>query len=247
MPTERRLYKLSQVIHQRQMDVVIALDHIHDQHNLSAVVRSADAAGFGRIIWTPDFKMTEKINPEISRGAERWVDLKVYEDLKPELLKLKSEGYRIVATHMARKAVDFRSVDWTKPSVVIFGNEHRGKLGKNGRGLTEFLEPVENKNRYGLGYIPSKEDKKRILAEKREKRQARLENRDINDRRVPLCHISKSFRSAGFEFQEAMAVTEETNPLERSQVELVRVCPSGTELENWDTVDLPVTFISALK
>ncbi len=126
MPTERRLYKLSQVIHQRQMDVVIALDHIHDQHNLSAVVRSADAAGFGRIIWTPDFKMTEKINPEISRGAERWVDLKVYEDLKPELLKLKSQGYRIVATHMARKAVDFRSVDWTKPSVVIFGNEHRG-------------------------------------------------------------------------------------------------------------------------
>ena len=126
MPTERRIYKLSQVIHQRQMDIVIALDHIHDQHNLSAVVRSADAAGFGRIIWTPDFKMTEKINPEISRGAERWVDLKVYEDLKPELLNLKSQGYQIVATHMARKAVDFRTIDWTKPSVVIFGNEHRG-------------------------------------------------------------------------------------------------------------------------
>ena len=126
MATERRLYKLSQVIHQRQQDIVIGLDHIHDQHNLSAVIRSADAAGFGRIIWTPDFKMTEKINPEISRGAERWVDLRVYDDLKPELLKLKSEGYKIIATHMARKAVDFRSIDWTKPSVVIFGNEHRG-------------------------------------------------------------------------------------------------------------------------
>ena len=93
----------------------------------------------------------------------------------------------------------------------------------------------------------SKEDKKRILAEKREKRQARLESRGIDDRRVPLCHISKSFRSAGFEFQEAMAITEETNPWEGSQVKLVRVCPSGTELENWDTVDLPMTFISALK
>lgn len=126
MPTERRIYKLSQVIHQRQMDIVIALDHIHDQHNLSAVVRSADAAGFGRIIWTPDFKMTEKINPEISRGAERWVDLRLYQDLKPELLNLKQQGYQIVATHMARKAVDFRSIDWTKPSVVVFGNEHRG-------------------------------------------------------------------------------------------------------------------------
>lgn len=126
MPTERRLYKLSQVIHQRQLDIVIGLDHIHDQHNLSAVIRTADAAGFGRIIWTPDFKMTEKINPEISRGAERWVDLNLYDDLKPELLKLKEQGYKIAATHMARKAVDFRTIDWTKPWVIVFGNEHRG-------------------------------------------------------------------------------------------------------------------------
>ena len=126
MPTERRLYKLSQVIHQRQLDIVIGLDHIHDQHNLPAVIRTADAAGFGRIIWTPDFKMTEKVNPEISRGAERWVDLNLYDDLKPELLELKSQGYKIAATHMARKAVDFRTIDWTKPWVVVFGNEHRG-------------------------------------------------------------------------------------------------------------------------
>lgn len=126
MPTERRLYKLSQVIHQRQLDIVIGLDHIHDQHNLSAVIRTADAAGFGRIIWTPDFKMTEKVNPEISRGAERWVDLNLYDDLKPELLRLKSQGYKIAATHMARKAVDFRTIDWTKPWVIVFGNEHRG-------------------------------------------------------------------------------------------------------------------------
>ncbi len=126
MPTERRLYKLSQVMHQRQMDIVIALDHIHDQHNLSAVIRTADAAGFGRIIWTPDFKMTEKVNPEISRGAERWVDLSVYDDLKPELLRLKGQGYKIAATHMARKAVDFRTIDWTQPWVIVFGNEHRG-------------------------------------------------------------------------------------------------------------------------
>ena len=38
MATERRLFKLSQVIHQRQLDIVIGLDHIHDQHNLSAVM-----------------------------------------------------------------------------------------------------------------------------------------------------------------------------------------------------------------
>ena len=56
MPTARRLYRLSQAIHNRQQDIIIALDHIHDQHNLSAVIRTADAAGFGRIIWVPDFR-----------------------------------------------------------------------------------------------------------------------------------------------------------------------------------------------
>jgi tRNA C32,U32 (ribose-2'-O)-methylase TrmJ len=27
---------------------------------------------------------------------------------------------------MGRNAVDFRSIDWTQPWVVVFGNEHRG-------------------------------------------------------------------------------------------------------------------------
>lgn len=149
MPTERRLYKLSQVIHQRQMDVVIALDHIHDQHNLSAVMRSAEASGFGRIIWTPDFKITDKINPEISRGSERWVDLKVYDDLKPEILRLKGKGYQVIATHMGHKAVHFRSIDWTKPSVVIFGNEHRG--------ITDDIAEIADENMFlpMLGFVQS--------------------------------------------------------------------------------------------
>ena len=126
MTTPRRIYRLSQAIHQRQEDIIIALDHIHDQHNLSAVIRTADAAGFGKVLWVPDFKVPSELNPEVSRGAERWVDLKVVKDLKAELKQLKEKGFKIAATHMARRAVDFRSIDWTQPWVVVFGNEHRG-------------------------------------------------------------------------------------------------------------------------
>ncbi len=126
MPTARRLYRLSQAIHNRQQDIIIALDHINDQHNLSAVIRTADAAGFGRIIWVPDFRKPESVNPEVSKGSERWVNLTVTEDLKSDLAALKKQGYKIAATHMGRKAQDFRSIDWTQPWVVVFGNEHRG-------------------------------------------------------------------------------------------------------------------------
>lgn len=126
MPTSRRIHRISQTLHQRQLDIVIALDLVHDQHNLSAVLRTADAAGFGRVIWAPDFKKPEEVNPEVSKGAERWVDLKIVEDIKPSLTELRQQGYKIAATHMGREAVDFRTLDWTQPWVVVFGNEHRG-------------------------------------------------------------------------------------------------------------------------
>lgn len=126
MPTERRLYRVRKVIHQRQLDIIIALDGVHDQHNLSAVLRTADATGIGKVVWFPDYRKTEPINPEVSKGSERWVDLKTVAELTPELKRLKQEGYNVAATHMGRKAVDFRAIDWTRPWVIVFGNEHRG-------------------------------------------------------------------------------------------------------------------------
>jgi len=99
---------------------------VHDQHNLSAVLRSADATGINRVIWYPDLKRPEKLNPEVSKGSERWVQLETVDALTPRLLDLKKQGYKIAATHMAHEAVDFRSIDWTTPWVVVFGNEQGG-------------------------------------------------------------------------------------------------------------------------
>ncbi|HAE39934.1 MAG TPA: hypothetical protein DCG57_15095, partial [Candidatus Riflebacteria bacterium] len=126
MPTARRFYRIAKAIHQRQLDLVVALDGVHDQHNLSAVLRSADATGLGRVLWYPDVKKPDKLNPEVSKGSERWVALETVDALTPRLVDLKKQGYKIAATHMAHEAVDFRSIDWTTPWVVVFGNEQRG-------------------------------------------------------------------------------------------------------------------------
>jgi tRNA (guanosine-2'-O-)-methyltransferase len=130
MPTARRIYRVAKVIHQRQPDICIALDEVHDQHNLSAVLRSADATGVGHVIWLPDVRMPDKVNPEVSKGSEKWVDLEVVNDLKQRLLKMKEQGYKVAATHMASEAVDFRSLDYTTPWVIVMGNEQRGCTDK---------------------------------------------------------------------------------------------------------------------
>jgi len=44
---------------------------------------------------------------------------------------------------------------------------------------------------------------------KKEKRLARLENREPKTERVPICDIRESFYSAGFEFPSLIAAIEE--------------------------------------
>lgn len=125
MPSPRRIHRLASSLHNRQTDIIIALDGVHDPHNVSAVLRSADAVGIDRVIWRPDPE-AKWVNPEVTRGSERWVALEDFEDFLGEMRKFKQAGYRIAATHLARNAIDFRKVDWTKPWIVVMGNEHRG-------------------------------------------------------------------------------------------------------------------------
>ncbi|NLM17164.1 MAG: RNA methyltransferase [Candidatus Riflebacteria bacterium] len=127
MATERRLQKLRQVLHRRQSDLVLALEYVHDPHNMAAVVRTADAVGISKVLWLPDYASEGKINTAVSKGTEKWVEVvRLKESLSDELLKYREKGYGIAVTHMAKESVDFRTPDWTKPWVIVFGNEHRG-------------------------------------------------------------------------------------------------------------------------
>lgn len=126
MPTDRRLARVAQALHRRQLDIVVALDGVHDPHNLSAILRSADATGISRVVWRPDVDDPDQPNPEVAMGSERWVSLEAVSDLGTSLARLKGEGFAIAATHLASNAIDFRQVDWTRRWVVVLGNEHRG-------------------------------------------------------------------------------------------------------------------------
>jgi len=58
------------------------------------------------------------------------------------------------------------------------GYQHGYGLGRNKQGLSQIPKLMENKGRFGLGYKLSKADRRRVANEKREKRLARLENRE---------------------------------------------------------------------
>ncbi|MBI3038176.1 RNA methyltransferase [bacterium] len=126
MPTQNRLYRVLQALHRRQFDLVLALDRVHDPHNLSAVIRTADATGVSQVIWEPDEGKSKKLNPEVSLGTERWVNLKQVPNLLEALNEYRGRKFKLAATDLNSSAIDFRAVNWTQPWVLIMGNEHSG-------------------------------------------------------------------------------------------------------------------------
>jgi len=58
------------------------------------------------------------------------------------------------------------------------GYEYGKGLGKDKQGLIFPLEVTEKRNRYGLGYKPTREDKRRLMEERRERDLARMQGKD---------------------------------------------------------------------
>lgn len=123
--TLRRYQRILQVLRTRQPDLTILAEDVHKPHNLSAMLRTADAVGVDRVHAThptggiPTFSDT-------AASAERWVELVVHPDLEAALAAVHAQGMRVYAAHFAPDAVDYREADYTVPCCVVFGNERDG-------------------------------------------------------------------------------------------------------------------------
>ena len=121
----RRFERLRAVLDQRMADLTVMLEHVDKPHNLSAILRSCDAAGVleahvislrGR---TPTFNDT-------ALGSQKWVNLRSHPDTGKALSELKQRGFQLVGTHLGVKAVDYRDCDFTGPTAFVLGAEKWG-------------------------------------------------------------------------------------------------------------------------
>lgn len=123
--TPERWQLLRDRLNRRQPDLTVILDRVHKPHNLAAVVRSADAAGLYELHIVPG-EGGSRISPQTAQGAEKWVRLHRHRRVSQAAGPLRESGCQILATHLDEGAVDFRDVDFTRPTAVIFGAEKRG-------------------------------------------------------------------------------------------------------------------------
>jgi len=122
------------------------------------------------------------------------------------------------------------------------GYEYGKGLGKDKQGMIFPLEVTEKRNRYGLGYKPTREDKRRLMEERRERDLTRMQGKKQELKRICICDIKESFHSAGWINTSQIAAVNDED--ERESSTFVQPCISDAPLDNWETLDLPVMFNS---
>jgi len=120
-----RFARIRQMLAARQPDLTVCLEQVNKAHNVSAIIRTADAVGIAQVhvVW-PHARL--KTNLTAAAGSNSWVQVQGHEDIGSAVKQLKSQGMQILATHLSASAVDFREIDFTRPTCVLMGQEKTG-------------------------------------------------------------------------------------------------------------------------
>jgi tRNA (guanosine-2'-O-)-methyltransferase len=123
--TPDRKQKIDRVVAGRTFNVVSVLENIYDRGNISAVMRSQEAMGFGQvhIIETGEkFKESQRV----TAGADKWLEAKKWKSTSSCVEHLKKNGYQIVVTHLDETSKPIGEVDFTRKTALVLGNEKEG-------------------------------------------------------------------------------------------------------------------------
>ena len=133
MITDERKNKIIEVYKKRQKNLAVVLENVHDPHNVSAVLRTCDAVGVDKIYLVyPDNNFPE-LSEMSSASASKWVNTEKFTKITECYKALKSNGFTIYSTSLPNPLkpnpltpISLFDLDLTKPTAIVFGNEHAG-------------------------------------------------------------------------------------------------------------------------
>ena len=103
---------------------LIYLDDVQDPGNVGTILRTALAFGFKDVILSP--KCASIYNPKVIQASQGAIfKLNIVTMTTNELLSLKENGYKILATSLG-ESIDLKDAKKPEKYVLVFGNEAHG-------------------------------------------------------------------------------------------------------------------------
>jgi tRNA (guanosine-2'-O-)-methyltransferase len=125
--TPERTKRLTDVLAKRQHDLTVVLENVFDPHNISAVMRTCDAVGIQDVyVLNSAIPRHKKWGKRSSSSAAKWLTVHQFSDTVACVQALRGRYERILTTHLSHDAVSLHALDLTRPTALVFGNEHGG-------------------------------------------------------------------------------------------------------------------------
>lgn len=123
--TPERQKRIDEVLSTKTRDVVLVLEDIYDEHNASAVLRTAESFGVLEV-HSVERTCGFKVDAQTSMGAHKWIELIKHKSTDMPYRVLSERGYAIYASSIRGDALDLEDVPIDRPIALVFGNEHEG-------------------------------------------------------------------------------------------------------------------------
>ena len=141
--TDRRKERMDRVLAHRTRAFTIVLENLYDPHNISAILRSAEAFGVQDvyIIETEDHPF--RLSHAVTRGCERWLTLHRYNTVAACVEALRGAGYEVAVADHRPDTPRIDNLNFSARRAYWMGAEHAG-VSEEARALadTSYLIPM---------------------------------------------------------------------------------------------------------
>jgi len=121
----KRFARLKRSLARRQPDLTVLMDQVNKSHNFSAILRNCDATGVLEVhVVAPEHGLD--LHHGTSAGTKKWVGVNRYSTVADAVARVKDDGLTVLAAHPSENSVDFRDIDYTKPTAILMGAELHG-------------------------------------------------------------------------------------------------------------------------
>lgn len=121
---QERFSRIKEVLLKRQMDLTVCLEHVHKPQNVSAILRTCDAVGIHEvnIVWNEHTYFRKGT----AMGTQKWLRHLKHDSIETAHQHMKKQDMQVLVTNLSDKSVDFRDLDYTRPTAIIMGQEKYG-------------------------------------------------------------------------------------------------------------------------
>ena len=121
----RRFERIKNVLNCRMKNLSVLVEAVNKPHNLSAILRTCDAAGVFEANFICEKDKVKTFN-STAQGSQKWIKLNNHETIISAVSELKKKGFKLYGTTLNERSTDYRNFDYSGNTCFVLGAEKWG-------------------------------------------------------------------------------------------------------------------------